>query len=159
MMTDTARFRSLVEKLEGMISQADEGITHIKPAHDKWSLKEIIGHLIDSASNNHQRFVRLQIGDLDDFPAYEAERWIAVQKYNDMDWKDITALWSSFNRILLRVIEHMDPNACGNVWITGGEELSLKFIVNDYYRHLEWHIGHFEERLGEVIEYVKEGAV
>jgi hypothetical protein len=61
------RFRSLVEKLEGIIIGVDEGITHIRPDQDKWSLKEIIGHLIDSASNNHQRFVRLQLGDLNYF--------------------------------------------------------------------------------------------
>ena len=151
-MADTARFSSLVEKLEGMLLGVDKEITHIRPASDKWSLKEIIGHLIDSASNNHQRFVRLQLGDLQGFPNYDKDLWIAAQKYNAMDWKDITALWSSYNHILLKVIEHMDTNAIGNVWLLDDKELSLEFIVNDYYRHLEWHIGHFEERLKELTE-------
>ena len=114
-MADIARFRSLVEKLESMILEVDEGITNKKPAQDKWSLKEIIGHLIDSASNNHQRFVRLQLGDLQGFPNYDKDLWISTQKYNAMDWDDITALWSSFNRILIKVIEYMDTNALGNV--------------------------------------------
>ena len=151
-MADIARFRSLVEKLESMILEVDEGITNKKPAQDKWSLKEIIGHLIDSASNNHQRFVRLQLGDLQGFPNYDKDLWTSTQKYNEMDWRDITTLWSSFNRILLKVIEYMDTNALGNVWILGEERLPLEFLVNDYYRHLEWHIGHFEERLREIIE-------
>ncbi len=151
-MADTARFRSLVEKLESIIFAVDEGITHIRPAQDKWSLKEIIGHLIDSASNNHQRFVRLQLGNLQNFPTYDKDLWISAQKYNQMDWKDITALWSSFNRMLLKVIEHMDTNALGNVWTIDDKELALELIVNDYFRHLEWHIGHFEERLRELTE-------
>lgn len=151
-MADMERFRGLVEKLEGIISGVDEGITHIKPAQDKWSLKEIIGHLVDSSSNNHQRFVRLQFGDLIGFPSYDKDQWIYVQKYNDMDWKDITALWSSYNRIMLKVIEHMDTNALGNVWSIDENELTLEFIVNDYFRHLDWHIGHFEERLREITE-------
>jgi hypothetical protein len=151
-MADMERFRSLVEKLEGIIIGVDEGITHIRPDQDKWSLKEIIGHLIDSASNNHQRFVRLQLGDLNYFPAYDKDIWISAQKYNDMQWKEITALWSSYNRILLKVIEHMDTKALGNVWIIDDKKLTLEFIVNDYYRHLDWHIGHFEERLREIIE-------
>ncbi len=151
-MADMVRFQGLVERLENIISQVDAEITNIRPGQDKWSLKEIIGHLIDSASNNHQRFVRLQLGDLKDFPNYDKDQWISVQKYNEMDWKELTILWRSYNRMLLKVIEHMDTNALGNVWFLDGKELTLEFIVNDYYRHLDWHIGHFEERLREITE-------
>jgi hypothetical protein len=65
-----------------------------------------------------------------------------------MQWKEITALWSSYNRILLKVIEHMDTKALGNVWIIDDKKLTLEFIVNDYYRHLDWHIGHLKKGCG-----------
>lgn len=147
---DTVKFSGLVDSFGKRLTEIDENITGIKPAKDKWSLKEIVGHLIDSASNNHQRFVWLQLGNLREFPVYEAEQWIAVQKYNEMDWNDISALWRSYNHILLKVIEHIDAHTLANAWFLKDKELSLEFLVNDYYRHMEWHIGHFEERLREL---------
>ena len=65
----TEEFRSVVESFNDKLAGIPGEITGIRLSEDKWSLKEIIGHLIDSASNNHQRFVRLQFGDLVNFPA------------------------------------------------------------------------------------------
>lgn len=149
---DTANFASLFDAFNKRLSEVDGNIAGIRLSQDKWSLKEIVGHLIDSASNNHQRFVRLQLGDLLDFPVYGTEQWITVQRYIQMDWKDIIALWSSYNRIILKVIEYMDANSLSNVWIVNEDALSLEYLVDDYYKHMEWHIGHFEERLKELIE-------
>ena len=72
-MFDTKRFKGLIDSFHEQVLKTQGEITKIKLAEDKWSLREIIGHLIDSASNNHQRFVRLQFGDLLDFPAYDGE--------------------------------------------------------------------------------------
>jgi len=157
-MAATEEYRSIVDSFNNKLAAVSGSITGIKPAEDKWSLKEIIGHLIDSASNNHQRFVRLQFGDLTSFPAYDAETWISAQKYNSMDWKEITALWYSYNCILLSVIGNMDEKAADNVWKTGEKELSLGFLVKDYYRHLKWHMDQFENRLNEVVEFTRKYA-
>ncbi len=151
-MIDTKNYSEMVEEFHKKLEEVPERITAIRPAEDSWSLKEIIGHLIDSASNNHQRFVRLQFDDLLGFPPYEAESWIRVQNYRDMDWGSLITLWYSYNRILLKVIENMDDSALENVWIKGEEALPLSSIVKDYYRHFQWHIGHFEGRLKEVTE-------
>jgi len=151
-MIDTKNYSEMVEAFRKRLDEVPEGRTGIRPAEDSWSLKEIIGHLIDSASNNHQRFVRLQFDDLLGFPPYEAESWIRVQNYKDMDWDSLVTLWYSYNRILLKVIENMDEGALENVWIKGEDALTLISIVKDYYRHLQWHIGHLEGRLKEVAE-------
>jgi hypothetical protein len=84
------------------------------------------------------------------FPPYEAESWLRVQNYRSMDWKELVTLWHSYNRILLGIIENIDESALENVWVKGEDALPLNFIVKDYYRHLQWHIGHFEGRLKEV---------
>ncbi|HEX2946664.1 MAG TPA: DinB family protein [Clostridia bacterium] len=149
-MFDIKNYSEIIETFHKKLTEVPEGITGIRPAPESWSLKEIIGHLIDSASNNHQRFVRLQFGDLLDFPPYEAESWIRAQNYRDMDWNSLTALWYSYNRILLKIIENLDEGALGNVWIKDEHALPLEFIVKDYFRHLQWHIGHFDGRLKEV---------
>src|SRR5437867_2017768 len=82
-----------------LVSEADSAS---KPTPSKWSKKEIIGHLIDSASNNHQRFVRVQLYDGLDLPGYEQERWVAVQDYQNAGWANLLVLWKSFNEHLVR---------------------------------------------------------
>ena len=66
-----------------------------QPSPDKWTIKEVLGHLIDSAANNHQRFVRAQFTDDLVFPGYEQEKWVDAQKYNDEPWSDMVQLWTS----------------------------------------------------------------
>ena len=149
-MADLVKFKTIVDTFYKTLTKTPDGITGKKLSEDSWSLKEIIGHLIDSASNNHQRFVRLQFGDLLDFPAYDTEPWIQVQRYADMDWGQLITLWYSYNCVLIKVIEHMDSRSLVNVWIKGEDALSLSHLVSDYYRHMEWHIEHFEKRVGEI---------
>jgi len=149
-MNNTENYKMIVDSFYKTMTETPESITGEKISEDAWTLKEIVGHLIDSASNNHQRFVRLQFGNLLDFPAYDAESWIRAQRYADMDWKQLITLWYSFNCVLLKVIEHIDSKSLENVWIKGENALSLGSLVNDYYRHMKWHIDHFEKRVEEI---------
>jgi hypothetical protein len=116
---------------------------------DKWSLKEIIGHLIDSASNNHQRFVRLHINNKIDFPIYHYD-WISIENFNSMKFTDLISLWKYFNILLSHIINNVTDDKLSNIWETGGTKLTLKFIITDYLRHIKEHIMHFEERLVEL---------
>jgi len=118
-MLNTKRFKGLIDSLYEDLLRTHVEITDIKLSEDKWSLKEIIGHLIDSASNNHQRFVRLQFGDLLSFPAYDAEEWIKTQKYNIMNWDVLVTLWYNYNYLLLHIIENTNEIMFGNVWVRG----------------------------------------
>jgi hypothetical protein len=71
-------------------------------APGKWSPKQVIGHLIDSAANNHQRFVRAQEGESYTGPGYKQDHWVAVQGYQEASWDDLVALWCAYNRHLAR---------------------------------------------------------
>src|SRR4051812_27936221 len=72
-----------------------------------WSRKEVLGHLIDSASNNHQRFVRMQFADNLDLPRYAQEDWVRSQGYSEAAWDGLVSLWSAYNRHLSNVIRRI----------------------------------------------------
>jgi hypothetical protein len=107
---------------------------------ENWSKKEILGHLIDSASNNHQRFVRLQLDELLVMPSYQQNHWVRTQNYNGRDWRDLVELWLVFNGHLAHVIRHTDPAAAGHIWKAPSSEYSLEFLIEDYLRHLRHHL-------------------
>lgn len=112
-----------------------------KPAPDKWSAQEIIGHLIDSASNNHQRFVRPQQGGDYSGPGYEQEHWVSVQGYRDAPWMELLDLWRLYNRHLARVIERVAPGTLGVTCHVGEyAPATLGFVIEDYLAHLRHHL-------------------
>lgn len=127
----------------------DDKLASINLSDDKWSLKEIIGHLIDSASNNHQRFVRLQNENVLTFPVYHYD-WIKTEKFNKAKFIDLISLYKYFNILLAHLIENVDESKLANIWKREDKELTLKEIMTDYLRHLKDHIKHFEERLNEL---------
>jgi hypothetical protein len=113
----------------------------IRPAPGKWSKKEILGHLIDSAANNHQRFVRLQLSPRLDLPGYDGDEWVRVQQYRNRAWSEIIDLWQMYNTQLAEVIRHVDPKTLGHVWHTpDGKNLALEFLIRDYVVHLHHHL-------------------
>ncbi len=107
---------------------------------DKWSKKDILGHLIDSASNNHQRFVRLQYEELLVMPSYQQNDWVRLQNYRGREWRDLVELWIVYNRHLAHIIRHMDVSAAGHVWKSPANEYKLEFLVEDYLTHLRHHV-------------------
>ena len=112
-----------------------------KPFPDTWSLKEILGHLIDSASNNHQRIVRMQemanIGTL----SYAQLHWVNSQQYQSEPWDDIVELWYRYNKHLAHIIEQIDPGSLDHICDIGYPDVAtLRFVVEDYLRHLKHHL-------------------
>lgn len=113
----------------------------IRPAPGRWSPKEIIGHLLDSASNNHQRFVRVQLYDDLDLPKYDQERWVALQGYQQRSWAELLLFWKSYNEHLLRVVSLIPEERLARTCRIGGEEpVTLGFLVEDYLRHMQKHL-------------------
>ncbi len=132
------------------ISDADAA----KPrAPGKWSPTQVIGHLIDSASNNHQRFVRANFTDDLIFPGYDQERWVTLGQYADAPWESLVTLWREFNLQIARVMEATPtsvrdaPRARHNLhqlaWRTVAEDqpATLAYFMSDYVDHLEHHLG------------------
>ena len=106
----------------------------------KWSKKEVLGHLIDSAGNNLQRFIRLQQTATLNFPGYDQTSCVAIQRFQDRSWADLFALWLALNRHILHVIRGIPAAALGHTWRTGDGDLTLEFIVKDYAVHMRHHL-------------------
>ena len=93
-MTATiAHLEELLKTVPQRLADIPDDIAAHKPPPNRWSKKEILGHLIDSAANNHQRFVRAQSVPRLEFPGYEQEFWVATQSYAAEPWPDLVNLW------------------------------------------------------------------
>src|SRR5215468_10949110 len=99
--------RFAVRTLPGVLAGFSEAESEQRPAPERWTRKEVLGHLIDSASNNHQRLVRGQLTSGQDFPGYEQEPWVRIQGYQAARWNDLIALWREYNTHLLHVAGRM----------------------------------------------------
>lgn len=118
----------------------------------KWSPKEVMGHLIDSVSHNHQRFVRARFTDDLDFVGYEQDRWVAEQRYGAEPWAELVELWRLFNLHLARVIEGTPPgvgerprvrhNLDEIAWkpVPRDRPATLGYFMDDYVGHLKHHL-------------------
>ena len=141
-MKDIARqIRSLISTAEPQLSRMNHDEMGFKPAPHKWSKKEILGHLIDSAANNHQRFVRAVNKVAGQFPTYDQDEWVRIQRYNEMSWSFLISFWSAYNSHLCHIIECIPEDAESSPCNIGKEEpVTLEFVVKDYLRHLQHHL-------------------
>lgn len=133
--------RRAVDEAATQFAQLDDDDTSSPLAADKWSRKQLLGHLIDSAANNHQRFIRAQLDGPYVFPGYEQESWVERNGYADATWSELVALWRAYNLHLLRVIARIPPDKLAVTCTVGNNPpMTLGFIVEDYVRHLRHHL-------------------
>jgi hypothetical protein len=141
----TLNVSDLAGKLRAVLSEAKTRFAAIdapsRPsAEGKWSPQQVVGHLCDSAMNNQQRIVRMQLARTLVFPGYEQEGWVRVQRYEGRTWDAVVGLFFALNEHLAHTVEGIDPEALGHTWMFEGEALTLGFIVEDYIAHLEHHL-------------------
>lgn len=106
-----------------------------------WSRKDILGHLIDSALNNHQRFVRASLTGELTFPSYDGDAWVAAQAYRDRPWLALINLWAHLNAHLAHVVARIPgERLAAPCRIGAGEDVTLEFLVRDYLEHLRHHL-------------------
>lgn len=137
MKTYAKELQTIIAESQTWLAQIDEAQAK-RIAGSRWMVKEIVGHLIDSACNNHQRWIRLQQGNLLGFPPYDQNHWVARAGYAQMPWKPILELWLSYNAMLVELIAHIDERMQGNYWEL--PERTLAFLVRDYFRHVRHHL-------------------
>ena len=152
MLEYAVELREAIDAATPILREMGEKRSRQRPAAGKWCPREVIGHLIDSASNNHQRFVRAQFQEDLVFPGYEQDAWVSVQRYRDAPWEDLIALWRNFNLHIARVMEAvpMDDrirlrahhNLDELAWqkISREEPTTLDFFMRDYVAHLKHHL-------------------
>ena len=136
-----------VELVAPLLMTLDDPTVREKPA-ERWSVAEVVGHLVDSALNNHQRFIRVQQVDALDFPDYEQNHWANAANYHEADWKELVELWRLVNLNLARVMraipdDHL-PKSCS---IGSHETCTLEFLVTDYVDHMNHHLNKIRERI------------
>jgi hypothetical protein len=140
--------KELSAKLLGVVEAAEPRLREISELESTkpvlsggWSRKEVIGHLIDSASNNHQRFVRAALQTSLDFPAYDQGGCVRVQAPQQAGWPLLVWLWAAYNRYLAHVIAHLPTSKLDTVCRIGsGEAVTLGFLATDYLGHLLHHL-------------------
>jgi hypothetical protein len=106
----------------------------------KWSAKQVIGHLIDSAVNNLGRIVRMQIEALPSLGGYEQMEWVSLQHYAEREWAQVLALWFALNEHVAWTVAHVEQARLANRGVIEGEPLTLGFLIGDYVAHMEHHL-------------------
>ena len=121
-----------------LISMDDEEFSS-KPDPITWSKKEIIGHLIDSATNNHQRFVRIQF---EETPVinYDQNNWNKFNFYQQINGQQIISFWTIYNRQLAALIKLIPEENLKRECSVGDKVFTLGFLIADYLEHLEHHL-------------------
>jgi hypothetical protein len=132
------------------IIESGKDIADVRLAPDKWTLKEMVAHLVDSASNNHQRFIRLQSDTPLIFPGYDPEQWRTISHSGEYDFGHILELWRSFNLYLLHIIRNIEKKYLDNYWDRDGDRITLDDLVVDYFKHMTVHLNMYQERIEEI---------
>lgn len=138
-----ARLRRAVDGILPVLRGAADAHTGVRPAPGKWCAREVIGHLIDSACNNHRRFVLGLARQTAKWDGYEQDHWVGSQQYVTATWPDLVALWVAYNRHLEHVMRVTPPEAAAFAAESpdGTAQLSVGYLMSDYVRHLEHHLG------------------
>ncbi|MFB6318905.1 hypothetical protein [Saccharicrinis sp. FJH54] len=145
---------ALIAEWETKLSTIPVDLLYDKINCQNRTIKQIIGHMIDSASNNTHRIVHLQYRENPlEFPNYAThgnnDRWIAIQNYQEEEWFNLVQLWKYIHLHLIHVIKQVDPNKLENVWISGeeNETVSLRIMISDFLRHMQLHLNEINELL------------
>ena len=123
-----------------------------------WTRKQILGHLIDSASVNHQRFIEAQVNDSIVFEHYAHQQWVDLQGYQEQDWEELVTLWSALNMHICNVVARI-PDAvlikehaehCFDQMayraVPKDQPSSLRYLIEDYFAHMQYHLDQIIER-------------
>jgi hypothetical protein len=150
-----AELRRLVTDYAAKLEGLDGFARRRKPAPGKWSIAEIVGHLVDSASNNHQRFIRGRWRDSLVFDGYAQDDWVAAQGYQEADWTMLLDLWRSYNLHLARVMELTPPADRAKEYARHNfDQVAFRRLAPESLATLDWfmedYVEHFKHHLKQI---------
>jgi hypothetical protein len=134
------RLQYLCDSIPRLLENIDEQSFSFKSTPEKWSKKEILGHLIDSVTNNHHRIVRAQIEEIPKL-GWEQDLWNKFGYYNQIDSKQLITFWTSYNKQLIELLKLMPKENLQREFITGyDKKFTIQEFIDDYLEHLEHHL-------------------
>lgn len=152
MTTWLKEFRQTIDSASEKLRQINEAESEKPRAEEHWSAKQIIGHLIDSATNNHARFVLGQLKDDLVFPGYDQDGWVRTNHYQQRSWPELIELWRAYNLHLHHLMSHADPAKLNTPCtqhtlqeiafktVPLSEPVTLEYLMKDYVDHLRHHL-------------------
>lgn len=143
-----AGIRETIDREVPILQTTPESILTERRNSQNRTIKQLLGHLVDSAANNHQRMVRLQYNPRLVFPDYTQDNdlWISLQDYQHADWSDLIQLWKYYNLHIIQVIKSVDHSALENDWEDfEGNRVTLHQMIEGYLGHLHLHINQIKE--------------
>ncbi len=154
------RLEAVLAAVLPTLGGVDDAAATRSPGAGIWSPKQVLGHLVDSAAVNHQRFLRAAANDELVFPTYDQEEWVRLQACEGLPWLHLLELWAAYNRHLAWVIERIPTEARRRLrarhnlhqiaWrkVAAETPVTLEYLIVDYVGHLENHIRQIHERVG-----------
>lgn len=149
--TTVKEITSLVNEWESKLLSLPEDVISIRRNSQNRSIKQIVGHLVDSTTNNTHRTVHLQYCETPlDFPNYATfgnnDRWISIQNYQDENWNNLVQLWMFSTFHFAHIIQQINPEKLNNVWLAGADEkVTLQEMVEYFLTHLKLHLREIDE--------------
>ncbi len=152
MQSTLQSFKRTLNLTEKKLLRIPENISALRPATDKWSAREIMGHLIDSAANNHRRFVQAQFSEDLVSPGYDQDAWVRAQNYRVASWPSLISLWKSYNLHIIHLVSQIPEEILLKrrynhsldkiAWKTvpKNKPVTLQYFINDYIEHMNHHI-------------------
>jgi DinB superfamily len=151
--------RELLQRVPSRLGELPSGTLEIRPSPSAWSRKQELGHLLDSAANNHQRIVRAQVQDNPAMPGYDQNAWVAVHAYQHRDWRELIEVWQALNRQLLAAAEAVPDTAWSRtLTVAGSAPLTLEFVFDDYLSHMVHHLQHIGIETDDIIKNTRNAA-
>lgn len=141
----------LINEWESKLLQLPEDMIRVRRNSQNRSIKQIVGHMVDSASNNTHRIIHLQYQPSPMiFPDYanlgNNDRWISIQNYQEEEWQNLVQLCKYSNTHIIHVINNLNIDKLNNVWITTlNTTVSLKAMIIDYLRHFKLHLSEIDD--------------
>src|SRR5260370_13656170 len=145
-------FKQTIDSASARLAKITESQSEHPRAEEHWSSKQIIGHLIDSAANNHARFVLGQMKDDLVFPGYDQDGWVKTNHYQEASWPQLIEFWRAYNLHLHHVMAHASKEKLNNPCtlhtlqeiafkaVPKSEPVTLEYLMEDYVVHLKHHL-------------------